>query len=722
MSAARENFVAIADSERFAIPGARLRGAADPQERVVVSVYLRRRRGAPELPSPEDIGARLSVADRSLGREEIDAANSADPVEMERVVQFASAHRLDVLKQDLVQRSLQLSGSVAALQAAFGVELRSFDLAGRHYRVRTGAIHVPAELGDIVEGVFGLDNRPVGRCRLRPGVRASLTVAVPVIRASALPSHLYLPTTIANLYRYPAGTNGEGQTVAILAFNDPHSHGGYSPIALRTYFQDVLGTSIPSIVDVVVHGQGNDPGSDDGSDLADSTGEIMLDIQVIGAAAPAAKIVVYFTQFTSQGWVDAIHTILSDTTHAPSIISISYGNPEDDVNSAWTAGAILKVNEAFRAAALMGITICCASGDDGTRDQAGGPRAHADFPASSPYVVGCGGTRVLAAGGQIVQETVWNDGPGSATGGGISRIFPLPPWQSHVGVPPSANPDRRIGRGVPDVSGLADPQTGAVIITVDGQHLAAVGGTSVTAPLWAALFARINQALGGRLGYFNPLLYRYLAHGVLRDIVFGSNGAYQANPGWDPCTGLGSPDGERLLLALRTTLNAPQWHRLSPFAGRLQKALEDLRVGLSSAYDFPELHERAQALSTFAARARAGGWSTAEAWDQWVEACRDYQTTAERGVAEGAPERRATQAYREYLAQLRSAWVDAEPSTLDLGAVMAAAQMMSVAATDIATVAGLLKQSWPKEWLAASRGDSASSDEANRNIEGRYGY
>src|SRR5262249_22277001 len=149
------------------------------------------------------------------------------------------------------------------------------------------------------------------------------------------------------------------------------------------------------------------------------------------------------------------------------------------------------------------------------------------FPASCPFVLGCGGTRVRAADNQIVSETVWNDGPGSATGGGISRFFPLPSWQANANVPPSANPDHRIGRGVPDVSGLADPATGVAVITVDGLYLAVTGGTSVTAPLWSALIARLNQALGVRCGYLNPLLYLRLSSGILRDIIIGNNGAYQ---------------------------------------------------------------------------------------------------------------------------------------------------------------------------------------------------
>jgi kumamolisin len=214
--------------------------------------------------------------------------------------------------------------------------------------------------------------------------------------------------------------------------------------------------------------------------------------------------------------------------------------------------AINRVDATFAAAAAKGITICCASGDDGSRDQAPDSRAHADFPASSPHVLAVGGTRLESANGAISSETVWNDGPGSATGGGISSLFPVPAWQSGAHVPKSANPPHRRGRGVPDVSADADPQTGVAIITLDGQHLTVIGGTSAAAPQWAALLARVNQALGAPVGFVNPLLYTQLNPAkALRDITSGNNGAYKCGPGWDANTGWGSPGGSTLLEAFQ---------------------------------------------------------------------------------------------------------------------------------------------------------------------------
>ena len=310
---------------------------------------------------------------------------------------------------------------------------------------------------------------------------------------------------------------------------------------------------MPNITNEVVLGPGNVPGDDGaaGEQAGDSSGEIMLDLQVVGALAPGAQIVTYFTKFTEQGWLDAISQIITDTTNNPRVISCSYGNPETPAHgTAWTQAAILQVDQIFASAAAKGITICCASGDDGSRDQVPDGHAHADFPASSPHVLGVGGTHLESSDGTITAETVWDDGPGSATGGGVSAVFPLPPWQAGAGVPASANAPHHTGRGVPDVSADADPATGVVIIKLDGKHLGLIGGTSAAAPQWAALIARINQALGAPVGFLNPLLYQ-LGKGVLRDITEGSNGAYQAQAGWDANTGWGSPGGTALLNALK---------------------------------------------------------------------------------------------------------------------------------------------------------------------------
>jgi kumamolisin len=146
---------------------------------------------------------------------------------------------------------------------------------------------------------------------------------------------------------------------------------------------------------------------------------------------------------------------------------------------------------------------------------------------------------------------VWNELANSegATGGGISDTFPLPNYQSGAGVPPSANSSHNVGRGVPDVAGNADPTTGYVTL-VDGQS-GVIGGTSAVAPLWAGLIALINQSLGKPAGFINPLLYQSAGKAAdFDDVTSGNNGAYSAGPGWDACTGFGSPLGSKIAAAL----------------------------------------------------------------------------------------------------------------------------------------------------------------------------
>jgi kumamolisin len=155
-----------------------------------------------------------------------------------------------------------------------------------------------------------------------------------------------------------------------------------------------------------VDGGHNHPGSD-------ADGEVMLDIEVAGASAPKSKVVVYFAPNTDQGLLDAIIKAVHDKHHNPSVISISWGGPE----SAWTTQALQAFDQAFQDAAAIGVTVCCAAGDNGSADGVSDGLQHVDFPASSPFALACGGTSLEASGKTISSEPVWDDAPDSATGG-----------------------------------------------------------------------------------------------------------------------------------------------------------------------------------------------------------------------------------------------------------------------------------------------------------------
>lgn len=361
---------------------------------------------------------------------------------------------------------------------------------------------------------------------------------------------------IAELYNFPGGETGAGQCIAIIELNDIDQKGhptgaGYKTSDLRTFFKKA-GIPMPKIAPASVDGGANKPGH------SDADGEVVLDIEVAGAIAPGAKIVVYFAPNTTNGFIDAVKAAVHDSARKPSVISISWGGPEDQEGSQQFVDGL---NEAIRDAAAMGVTVCVASGDNGSADMGedwdGKP--HADFPASSPFALACGGTNLKATNGHI-NEVVWNGGPqGGAGGGGVSVMFAQPKYQAHAHVPKS--PAHRSGRGVPDVAGDADPATGYQIF-LNGVGTT-IGGTSAVAPLMAGLIARINEAtmkkFGKTVGFINPLIYASHAQGAFRDITAGNNditgdlhGMYKAGSGWDPCTGLGVPDGA----ALQTLLAA----------------------------------------------------------------------------------------------------------------------------------------------------------------------
>ncbi|HTV26963.1 MAG TPA: S53 family serine peptidase [Xanthobacteraceae bacterium] len=557
--------MAIFGSGRSAVPDATLLQKSDPGARIKISIFARRNPN----PSAAVIAKASAITRQPVGQRtylshrEFDQLYGAAPADLAKIERFAKAAKLTVVDASVSKRRVLVEGAIADLEKAFGVQLNDFDheKLGK-FRGREGKIYVPEALFSLIVDVEGLDTRPAGRPRR---VRTQFEPAAlnGAHAASAFTNRwpgTFFPPQVASLYDYPAEFDGTGQNFAIFAFNSPTTQGGYSLPALQTYFETVLGGNTPAITDVVVQGPGNDPGPDtrQSQQRGDATGEVMLDLCVAGSVAPGAHIFVYFTEFSNQGWIEALNEAITDNNDI-SVISISYGNPEDDPNSLWTVAGVKLVNETLEAASSKGVTICCASGDDGSSD--GGNIAEADFPASSPWVLGVGGTSLKATEGanpQIASEVVWNDlnqpQPEGSGGGGVSAVFSLPAYQQGANVPPSANPPHLIGRGVPDVAAVADPNTGVVVMHINGKAVEPIGGTSAAAPLWASLLVRINQGLGSRIGFLNPTLYASCATGVLNDITVGNNGAYRAGPGWDACTGFGSPDGSKLLHALK---NAP---------------------------------------------------------------------------------------------------------------------------------------------------------------------
>jgi kumamolisin len=441
---------------------------------------------------------------------------------MDHIIAFAAGHYLTVEEQSPARRLVQVSGRIQDLEAAFGAALEMFDHPSGPFRGRSGPLTAPSDVSDLVEAVLGLDQRPIATPKF---IRAA--------RPDAASAHW--PNAVAALYGFPKAT-GEGECIALIELG-----GGVSDADTNAAFA-AMGLAPPKVVAIPVSGGANAPGQDQ-----DADGEVALDVQVAGGGAPRATLALYFAPNTDQGFVDAITQAASDETHKPSVMSISWGSAE----SVWTGQAVAAMTSAFQDAAQVGMSVFAASGDGLAVDGVSDGAAHVDFPASSPLVVGCGGTRLNTLSASQIEETVWNSN-GGGTGGGLSALFPAPAYQAAVALPASVNPGAKPGRGVPDVAADADPDTGYHVVVDGAQQV--IGGTSAAAPLWAGLFALINQTAGAPVGQPHSVLYAHEA--AFNDIVAGNNKSdgigYSATKGWDACTGLGSPKGEAIAALFKT--------------------------------------------------------------------------------------------------------------------------------------------------------------------------
>jgi kumamolisin len=530
-----QSHIELRGTKRVPLPGARVVGAVSADEWIEVTVKLRRKAALPELEGrPKE----------PMTYEQLTKAYGCTQDDVDKVAAALHEYGLEVVESDPKTRSVKVAGPSSAMEKAFLVKLVRYTHERGNYRGRVGALHIPSKLGGLVEGVFGLDNRRITKRRSATAPRLQALSA-----ATTAKSHpWFFPAELAKIYRFPQG-DGSGQSIGLLEFG-----GGYFPSDLAAFCKAAK-VSVPNVIPISV-----DHAPTDQHDGAE--GEVMLDVEVVAGACPKATIPVYFSQFTEKGWVDALDAAIHDQENKPTVISISWGNAED--NAIWTDQAIVQVNEALKEAALLGITVCVAAGDDGSDDQVGDGHAHADFPCASPYVLGVGGT-TLRKHGQTYDETVWKDGNGlrdsggGSTGGGVSSVFDRPTWQN-VDIA-NVNPGAKDGRVTPDVAADASGNTGYMTV-VDGKASVS-GGTSASAPLWAALIARINENLpqGKRVGYLTPVLYQASGNSTVgalgcRDIVSGNNntaavGGYSAGPGYDAVSGWGTPLGDTLLQEIK---------------------------------------------------------------------------------------------------------------------------------------------------------------------------
>jgi hypothetical protein len=531
-----KGFEPLQGSERHIRAGSRRARPAQPNEKLDVTICVRRRADTPKLPDQAFWVNTPPGRRKFLSRSDFAAAYGAASADLGRVAEFARAQGLAVVRTDLAQRVVLVSGTVAQMNAAFHVKLGQYESDTESYRGREGPIYIPTALAGIIEGIFGLDNRRMAR---RSSNGFSPVAAI-------------TPVQVAQDYGFPSGT-ASGQTLGVLEFSDDTlGTSGYAPSDVNDYFTTHLGIgpglSAPQLKDVVANGPGNKPGG--GGDT-----EILMDVCVAGAVAQQASINVYFSTLDENGWVLSIKEVVHPTQGEtqPSVLSICWQFPEFETlgNLNWTQMAMDQVSGTLQEAAAAGITVVTASGDWGSDCQIGDGSAHVNYPYSDPWVTCVGGTEIGSEKGAYAEVT-W-----SSTGGGISAAFSLPAWQNGVGVPPSVNPPHNAGRGIPDIAAYANGYS----IVQGGVTVGPYPGTSEAAPLYAGLMALINNRLGQPVGYLNPTLYALATDpgvtGLIRDMNDGTsnaqNGApgYTSGPGWDACTGWGVLDGGALLAYLQ---------------------------------------------------------------------------------------------------------------------------------------------------------------------------
>ncbi len=542
--------------KRIPLPGSRLHlrdvtSVGRPEGRLTITLHLRR--SQPHARSLAELLDEAVISPQQRCR-----TTGASESDIAAIRAFAAEAGLEVVGVDAGQRLVRLQGSIAEMEEALQIEFHtcSHPLHSRHFRAHSGRPALPEDLHEIVVGVSGLTDRPIFR---------------PMVKAGAGDSALTMyPQEVAEAYGFPDGT-GKGQSVAIIQLG-----GGYTDAGLDSYFKQA-GLPRPTVVSREIAGKTNSP------DEAESS-EVYLDVCIVGAIVPEATIVVYFApDFTS-----AIQAAINDAEYDHSVISISWGGQERYY--AEGDGTLhpdtLAIEAALQDAMVAGIPVFIASGDSGSGNIFGdAPRttrltevASVSYPASSAYALACGGSRMTRTeSGGVASEVVWNSlkitatnksgdsVPGGATGGGVSALWGVPVYQMSAGLTPqtvnaAAPQDRQVMRGLPDVGGNADSDTGYLVYDHKSGDITNYGGTSAVAPLWAALVVRLNEHLvPSRVGRLHGLLYKQGAQ-ICRPISSGDNnssppvGGYAAAEGWNMCNGWGSPDGAKLLAALKAAI------------------------------------------------------------------------------------------------------------------------------------------------------------------------
>jgi kumamolisin len=472
----------------------------------------------------EERVARGEVSDPA----EIEALSAPDDAR-EKLTSWLTSHGFTVDHVSKDGTSVYATSTASNIADQLQVDMARVTRDGQTYTAARTDPSLPSEVGEGVRAIVGL--QPFRHANRR--FRRMPASAVAGTTTSLVPREGYTVPQIMKAYGAAGLTvTGAGQTIAILIDTAP------LPSDVDAFWAANGLTGDSSRVEIVNVG---------GGQLPAQSGEETLDVEWASGIASGATVRVYCSGSLRFVALDrALDRIIEDLPANPGMRQLSMSLGLGETYFGGPKGEVAVQHLKFLKLAAAGVNVFVSSGDAGSNpDQTGhdtdGP-TQAEYEASDPAVIGVGGTSLrLHRDGTVRSETAW-----AGSGGGQSIYFQRPSWQQAPGMPVGT------ARMVPDVSLVADPNTGGMVI-LHGQAQP-VGGTSWSAPSWAALCALANEARTQKgqapLGFLGPTLYSLASTPAFRDVTSGSNGAFKAGTGYDAVTGLGVPDVAKLIDAL----------------------------------------------------------------------------------------------------------------------------------------------------------------------------
>jgi hypothetical protein len=447
----------------------------------------------------------------------------------QKVIAFAKRNGLTVTATHANRVLLDVSGPVPDIEQAFGVTLRTYRHPTENRTFHAPDVEPSVESGVPILDVSGLDDYSLPHPQsLRVMPMANPTNAAP--NAGSGPSGYYRGNDFRAAYLPGVTLDGTGQTVGLLEFD------GYYPNDIATYTSQSGLTNVP-LQNVLLDGFDGTPSS-----TFNSVAEVSLDIEVAIAMAPAlTRIVVFEAPNDTAYFNDILNAMAASNSIKQFSCSWSYSGTPDAT-----------MDQIFQQMSAQGQSFFDAAGDSDAYTGSTG------VPNDDPNITIVGGTTLSTTGpgGSWVSETVWNSGGGVGGSGGISTYYSIPSWQTNISM--TMNQGSTTMRNIPDVALIANQ---IWIVSNNGNSSGYAAGTSIAAPLWAALVALANQlaASNGRpsVGFINPAIYaigksaNYTSD--FHDIITGNNfwssspANFPAVPGFDLCTGWGTPAGQNLI-------------------------------------------------------------------------------------------------------------------------------------------------------------------------------